>query len=189
MLTDGRVDMTKLIVSFHNFVNVPKNLWRRSHIHRLNHETVRYTCPFSFPTQSCFVIQLNEVDFGVSRDSVSCFLVIGVKQSVKNKKQRFKLTCTSYPTINFFVSRWTVTFWHNYRVYNLHYKNMNITVQAVSICHQFSFAISHNNWFCWQGQLLPYLVMLIPPIVSSLVMVSCPSYLFWTVVKGVTVFV
>jgi len=85
MLTDGRADMTKLIVSFRNFVKAPKIVWRRSHIHRLNHETVGYTCPFSFPPQSCSVIQLNEVNFGVSRGSVSCFLVIGVKQGVKRK--------------------------------------------------------------------------------------------------------
>jgi hypothetical protein len=83
MLTDGRTDMTKLIVSFRHFVKAPKNVWRR--IHRLNHETFVYTCPFSFPPQSCFVIQLNEVNFGVSRGSVSCFLVIGVKQGVKRK--------------------------------------------------------------------------------------------------------
>jgi hypothetical protein len=90
MLTDGRADMTKLIVSFRNFVKAPKKLYGRSHIHRLNHETVGYTCPISFPPQSCFVIQLNEMNFGVSRDSVSCFLVIGVKQSVKRKNGALK---------------------------------------------------------------------------------------------------
>ena len=42
--TDGRM---KLIVAFSIVVNTPKNAWRRSHVHLLNHETVGCTCPFS----------------------------------------------------------------------------------------------------------------------------------------------